>query len=180
MDADRQLSDEAAQLLAQYPGPIRLRAPIYRPVLGILVTLCIYAVGFWLGVLIDRLWLSFAILALGAFILFAGILGIAGGGYALVLDEHGFRRSSSILERQKWLIWNMFDLVPWNEASDFVSIKSGRVEFSRARKEGGSRWENYCKQALVTLPAFNLRSEELAALMNAWRERALSQQNRSA
>ena len=180
---ERQL-ERARLILADYPGPVRLPQPKYQLVLGIVTFSIATAFGFLIvlrgeEIFRNAIWIGYAIIVLGIPLTFMAIVSLFAGGSRLVLDKAGFRISHPVFERHKWLVWNIYDLVPWREAAEFKPFKRRQIQFTRSLEEADGWWERYCRRALSGLPAYGLPAEELSAVMNEWRERALAEPPRS-
>jgi hypothetical protein len=191
------LSENAAAVLRQFPGPVtlyptRLRCGLVMAIGAFLLTFSIYC----LVVAINPSALStlsamglgdypteqdwnyiLLALALGGLLFFLGISGLIGfpiaysrGAISLMFDEKGFEWRST-LRGGRGL---------WSSTSDFVSLSTGagsRIAYKEMnpRKSWSEVLDRWYLGDRSNFPNnYSVRADELAELMNAWRERALS------
>jgi hypothetical protein len=174
------LSEKAASVLAKFPGPVRLPLSPTRAIIVVLGTLLYVAVGFLFVISGDSVgdwrlvWIGYAVIGLSCFLTMIAVMSLIGGN-SLVLDSRGFRRSSRILEDYPWLIWNLYDLVPWDEASDFTVTKKKNLRYQRSEAQARGWNDRLARRTLNVLLTYGFAPEDFVRLMSAWRERALSQ-----
>ena len=165
---------QTEEILARFPGPVMLTMSLPRRLLGLAIFAALAGFMAWLllgesdrnryfhgGVDLFIGWLSLAVI--GLFAIRSLILLLVPRTASLTLDRDGFV-IGQVLRRIG---------VAWRDASEF------RVETKLAR--GGKLTQVVCDVAganarRVVPPLYGLRqvhTEALAALMNAWRERAL-------
>jgi|ERR1043166_5281579 hypothetical protein len=172
------LSEEAAAVLRAFPGPVTLRPSKTKWValtaakfilfgISVLMTAWLYRIdpsATWSLLLWVFLAVTFIVIAI------ADVLALVSGGMWMKLDADGFewRNLWSFRKRQRWADSTEFDGITANfwqfvVHGNTTSTKHGRV--GELLSFSGKAW----------LPdTYGLGATDLAALMNAWRQRALA------
>jgi hypothetical protein len=172
-------SDKVDALLARFPGPVRLGASRLT-FLGLLavsaafVALCVYLLQY--GRLSAsgemKAWIGVALFGTG--MLISALMLLPGAG-SLTLNQHGFERVTLFMHFR----------TPWQRVNN-ISVVDIPVRRARMRLVGYDDSElppdNTSRQLSgrnAALPdSYGLRHEELAALMQEWRLRALAVQDK--
>lgn len=164
------MGEDAADLLARFPGPVVLYPSRDRYtflMLGCLIFILLGGANVGLGHPALG-WFLIASSGLG-FVLFASTL--LPGAYAFKLDRAGF----------EFTIWFRRGKVRWQDAADFTVVAASStmmVVFNHAgRKVGplnGVMERALAKGRNALVPdTYGLRAEDLAELLSRWRERAI-------
>ena len=165
--------DRITPLLAQYPGPLKLRGSWRERLLLPAVAIAL-AVGSVASALdpTNGAWRWLAWLGAIFFLAcaYAVVAALRRDSYHLVLDAKGFGTTFGVNRKD----------YKWADVFDFAIIKDGLVPFKTnvgfnhaggdvARRQRLPRWRD------VQLPAsYGLTSAECVELLSRWRERALS------
>ena len=172
------LSEEAAAVLRAFPGPVTLHPSKIKWValtaakfvlfgISVLMTAWLYRIdssATWSLVLWVFLTVIFIVIAI------ADVLALVSGGMWMKLDVDGFewRNLWSFRKRQRWADSTEFDVISANFWQYVVHGNRTQPELSglgRLLHFSGKAW----------LPdTYGLGAADLAALMNAWRQRALA------
>jgi hypothetical protein len=151
-----------AERLTRFPGPLRLYPPRLRYLLGVPVGLFFLALsltyehkgGFWGGILLS----SFAIVASAA--------SATPQMNSLTLRDDGFDVRFNFRRVT----------VPWREARDFMVVGQDSNAYIMFRNDGLSSigMSEYGGRNAALTRTYGMPAEELAALMQQWRERAMA------
>jgi hypothetical protein len=188
-------SDRAQEILAQYPGPVVLYRPKLKWFWQVLLWLFLIGLGlFWIlsGARFElevrhASWITLTVHAvLIIFMMLVSIWAAAyvaiptlmlwGGRGKLIFDQAGFRT---------WRRKN--DFIRWEDASNFKSLPWGYFKNCVFFKERNPPRPYTVTRAAYTAHDVNtylaqtcgFKPDELAKLMNAWRERALAKENKN-
>lgn len=184
---DRARMDRISNLLAQFPGPLRL-AVSRRKWLGLFAAGAVFT-GY--GIAQNIASGSIGILNwIG--VVFFGVLTVAGavavflGGFEMTLDAEGFTlRVARRSERWRWTEVGDFAVVEYLAGTPGASLRK-RVGFNDKRPDRGTsqrvgeRISSVLTGRECALPdvnfstAFGLPMEDLARLMSQWQERAMA------
>jgi hypothetical protein len=177
MEGSQQLSPKAAAVLAQFPGPVRIRAS-WTKWLFLAVASCIFSMfmfvasltfvargawGYFFVGLVFGLWFAFV-----AIKTFSGVFRRSMG---LILDSNGFYARSQWGRGQRYL---------WQTTTHFVPTRLGprdTIAFEDALWKNSSFWTRNNRSRLGGNAwlgdDYGFDTKELAWLMEEWRQKAL-------
>jgi hypothetical protein len=151
-----------ADILACFPGPVRLKRPRWKNLLIFIVfgLLAVKGIG---DPVKFKMWLP--LICFGPVAVF-NLLALLPWANALTLRRDRLQWSHGFIR------WS----VPWGDANDFTVFGSGRyarTAFKDYRKSAG-RMSALGSRLFVLSHTFGRTPDELAALLTQWRERALT------
>lgn len=170
-----ELHPDVKEILVQCPGPVVLRPdkPKWLLItLGMLFAILLGAVVWsvspenWF-----HLFIGGVLIVFGIFGVLAGIIAIATGAMWLRLDAIGFEC--------RWWLWLKRKRWKWDAVSEFSTVTTRQVSVVVFDDQTPCRWWELNRLSYAGrqyLPdIYGLGSENLAILMNLWRERTLQE-----
>jgi hypothetical protein len=176
-----ELSQRVLAVLSAFPGPVTLRPSPIRQAMSKISTVLVFglAIFAWVSLLAPSLLPAVGLapmastlliaLVLSAFAVLGYVMAFSESVVSLCLHQQGFDLNFPLNGRR----------ASWNTAMDFQSplLLGGYITYSDSAPPGNwlqviGRWTMLGRERALNVTAF--RTRELATLMNAWRERALS------